>query len=137
MFRFYFTFLISLWSVRLLEKFSYRSNHPEVFYKKGILKNFAKILGKHLCRSLFFNKVAGGADNIILKETPAQVFCCEFSENFKNTYFVEHLRTAAPIHKSQSEWGRFEKWLWFRLELWLRKYLLLHLWILIHSSTRL
>ena len=32
---------------------------PEVFYKKGVLKNFAKFTGKHLCQSLFFNKVAG------------------------------------------------------------------------------
>ena len=30
---------------------------PEVFYKKGIIKNFAKFTGKHLCQSLFFNKV--------------------------------------------------------------------------------
>ena len=27
--------------------------------KKAVLKNFAKFTGKHLCRSLFFNKVAG------------------------------------------------------------------------------
>ena len=26
---------------------------------KGILKNFAKFTGKHLCQGLFFNKVAG------------------------------------------------------------------------------
>ena len=26
---------------------------------KSVLKNFAKLTGKHLCRSLFFNKVAG------------------------------------------------------------------------------
>ena len=25
--------------------------------KKGVLKNFAKFTGKHLCQSLFFNKV--------------------------------------------------------------------------------
>ena len=30
-----------------------------VFCKKGVLKNFAKFTGKHLCQSLFFNKVAG------------------------------------------------------------------------------
>ena len=30
---------------------------PEVFY--GILKDFAKLTGKHLCQSLFFIKVAG------------------------------------------------------------------------------
>ena len=30
---------------------------PEVFYKKGVLRNFAKFTGKYLCHSLFFNKV--------------------------------------------------------------------------------
>ena len=37
----------------------YRSSHPEVFCEKGVLINFAKFTGKHLCQSLFFNKVAG------------------------------------------------------------------------------
>ena len=32
---------------------------PEVFCKKGVLKNFAKFTGKQLCQSLFFNKVGG------------------------------------------------------------------------------
>ena len=36
-----------------------RSSRPEVFYNIGFLKNFAKFTGKHLCQSLFFNKVAG------------------------------------------------------------------------------
>ena len=27
--------------------------------KKGVLKNFTKFTGKHLCQSLFFNKVVG------------------------------------------------------------------------------
>ena len=27
--------------------------------KNDILKNFAEFIGKHLCQSLFFNKVAG------------------------------------------------------------------------------
>ena len=27
--------------------------------KKGVLENFTKFTGKHLCWSLFFNKVAG------------------------------------------------------------------------------
>ena len=31
---------------------------PEVFYKKGILRNFAKFTGKHLCLRVFFNKIA-------------------------------------------------------------------------------
>ena len=37
----------------------YRSSLPEVFCEKGILRNFAKFTGKHLCQSLFFSKVAG------------------------------------------------------------------------------
>ena len=31
---------------------------PEMFYKKAALKIFAKFTGKHLCRSLSFNKAA-------------------------------------------------------------------------------
>ena len=34
-----------------------RSRRWEVFCKKGVLRNFAKFTGKHLCQSLFFNKV--------------------------------------------------------------------------------
>ena len=41
------------------EPLGIRSSHPEVFYKKDVLRNFAECTGKHLCQSLFFNKVAG------------------------------------------------------------------------------
>ena len=51
---------------------------PSCYMKKGVLKNLAKFTGKHLCQSLFFNKVAGQACNFIKKETLAQVFSCEF-----------------------------------------------------------
>ena len=34
-----------------------RSSLPEVFFKKGVLRNFAKSTGKHLCQSLFFKTV--------------------------------------------------------------------------------
>ena len=37
----------------------FKSSRPELCFKKGILGNFAKFAGKHLCQSLFFNKVAG------------------------------------------------------------------------------
>ena len=36
-----------------------RSGRPGAFYKKSVLRNFAKFTRKHLCQSLFFNKVAG------------------------------------------------------------------------------
>ena len=43
------------------------SGRPEVFYKKGVPRNFAKFIGKHLCQSLFFNKVAGPRPATLLK----------------------------------------------------------------------
>ena len=45
-----------------------RSIRLEVFCKKGVLRNFAKFTGKHLCQSLFFNKVAGLRSTTLLKK---------------------------------------------------------------------
>ena len=36
-----------------------RGCHPKVFCEEDFLKNFEKFKGKHLCQSLFFNKVVG------------------------------------------------------------------------------
>ena len=36
----------------------HRSSRPVVFCKKGVIRNFAQFTGKHLCQSLFLNKVA-------------------------------------------------------------------------------
>ena len=57
-----------------------RSSRPECSVRKGVLRNFAKLTGKHLCQSLIFNKVTGKACNFIKKESLAQVFSCEFCE---------------------------------------------------------
>ena len=66
-----------------------RSSCPEVFYKKGVLRNFKKFAGKHLCQRLFFNKVADLAwpATLLKKESLAQVFSCEFFEISKNKQF--------------------------------------------------
>ena len=70
-----------------------RSSHPEVFRKKVFLK-FRKFTGKHLCQSLYFNKVAGRSYLIKLqasglrlyqKKTLPHAFSCEFCEISKNT----------------------------------------------------
>ena len=37
----------------------FRSNRQRRSVKKGVLRNFAKLTGKNLCQSLFFNKVVG------------------------------------------------------------------------------
>ena len=74
---------------------THRSNHQRCSAKKSVLRNFTKFAGKHLCRSLFFNKVADLACNVIEKETPAQVFSCEFCGISENNFFTEHLWTTA------------------------------------------
>ena len=106
---------------------SMQKQTPEVFCKKVVLKNFAKFTGKHLCQSLFFNKVADlrpatpPSDcfclwkrfsekfykihrktpvppyNFIKSETLSQVFSRAFCEIFKVTFFTEHLRATASI----------------------------------------
>ena len=41
---------------------------PEMFCKKGVLKNFAKFTGKHQSQNLFFNKVTGVMPKALLKK---------------------------------------------------------------------
>ena len=50
--------------IELSEEFMvmWKEEQPlKMFCKKYFLRNFAKFTGKHLCQSLFFNKVAGSA----------------------------------------------------------------------------
>ena len=49
------------------EVFLYRKQPPDVSVRKGVLTNFTKFTGKHLCQSFLLNKV-------LLKKTPARVF---------------------------------------------------------------
>ena len=52
-----------------------RSSRPKVFYKKGVLRNFAKFTGKHLRESLYFNKVAGlRSANVCLQGSKRPIF---------------------------------------------------------------
>ena len=45
-----------------------RSSHPRCSIKTGVLRNFAKFKGKHLCQRLFFNKNAGLRPATIIKK---------------------------------------------------------------------
>ena len=70
----------------------YQKQPPEVFYKKGVLKNFVKFTRQ----SLFFNNVAGLRPvKLLKKEILTQAFSCEFCEIFKNTIFTAHFRETA------------------------------------------
>ena len=47
---------------------NFRSSHQRCSVRKGVLRNFTKFAGKHLCQSLFFNKVAGLRPTALLKK---------------------------------------------------------------------
>ena len=67
-------------------------SRPEVFCKKGFLKNFAKFTGKHLHQSLFF-KVAGLRPATLLKKRLWHMcFLVNFAKFLRITFFTEHPR---------------------------------------------
>ena len=68
-----------------------------MFCKKGVLRNFAKFTGKHLCQRLFCNKVAGLSlrPATLLENVLAQVVSCEFCEISKKTFFYRTPSVAA------------------------------------------
>ena len=55
--------------------------------KKGVPKNSAKFTGKHLCQSLFLNKIANLRPATLLRKRLAQVLSCGFCEISKNSFF--------------------------------------------------
>ena len=67
-----------------------RRSHQRCSEKKGVLRNFVKFTGNHLCQSLFLIKL--------------QAWGCEFCENFKNTFFIEHLWTLLLTFVKGSKW---------------------------------
>ena len=82
--QYFFLYVFHLiYEVSLYDSIISRSSCPEVFCKKDLLKNFTKFTGKHLCQSLFFNKVAGWG--------LTKVFSCEFCE-----IFLEHVFYRTP-----------------------------------------
>ena len=66
----------------MLEGEKVRSIRPEVSCKKVVLRNFIKFTGKHLCQSLFFDKVAG---------LRYRCFPVNFVKFLGTSFFTEHL----------------------------------------------
>ena len=69
-----------------------RSSRPRVFFEKSVLKNFAELIEKHLCQSLFFNKFAGLRSAILLKKRLLYKYFLSVVKFLSTLFFVEHLR---------------------------------------------
>ena len=71
---------------------------PKMLWKKGVLKNFAILTRKHLCRSLF----AGlHVCNLLIRDTNTYFFLW-ILRNFKEHHFEEHLRTTASYFMNKN-----------------------------------
>ena len=69
---------------------AFRSSHRRCSVRKGVVRNFAKFAGKHLCQSLFFNKV------FLLKKTLwHRCFPVNFTKFLRTPFFTERLWATA------------------------------------------
>ena len=72
-----------------------RSSHQKCSIIKMFLK-YSQYSQENTCVGVFFNKVAGlRLANVLKKRLQHRCFPVNVAELFKNTYFEEHLRTAA------------------------------------------
>ena len=70
----------------------FRSSRPDVFCEKGVLRNFTKFTAKHLCQSLFFNKVGGLRPATLLKKRLwHRCFPVNFVKFLRTPFFIEHV----------------------------------------------
>ena len=80
-----------------------RSSYRRCSVGKGVLRSFAKLTGKHLCQSLFFNKIAGLSPATLLKK---RLLCRGFPVNFAKflrTHFLQN--TSERLLLMQYQYG--------------------------------
>ena len=83
-----------------------KKQYREVFREKGILKNFTKFTGKHLCWSLFFNIVAGLRPTILLKKRlQHRCFPVNFVKFSRTPFFYRTPPVAAFVFNSSGITG--------------------------------
>ena len=74
----------------------WRSSHRWCSLKKGVLRNFAKFIGKHICQRLFSNKVAGLRRATSLRKSFwYRCFPVNSAKFLRTAFFAEHFWTNA------------------------------------------
>ena len=88
------------WISRGFNICNFISTCSQVSEHVGVLKNYAKLTGKHWYWSLFLIKLQAShfqPVTFVKKETPARVFSFEFCEIFKKTFSIEQLYVTAFV----------------------------------------
>ena len=69
--------LVELWNIYS------RSSRPEVFCKKGVVRNFTKFIGKHLCQSLT-------PATLLKKRLWHRCFPVNFAKFLRTPFFIDN-----------------------------------------------
>ena len=69
----------------------FKSSRPDVFCEKGVLGNFAKFTGKHLCQSLFLMKLQAAPATLLKKRPCYRCFPVSFAKFLRTAFFTKHL----------------------------------------------
>ena len=83
-----------------------RSSRLEVLCKKGVLKNFAKFEGKHVCLSLSFNKVTSQRCSY---RTPLVATSRQCTFDFFDSISLESIRIRISIVKLPESKNSYNK----------------------------
>ena len=70
------------------ENWTIRISRPDVFCKKGVLRNFAKLIGKHLCQGVFLKEIA---KKLLKKILWHRCFPINFAKFLRTPFITEHL----------------------------------------------
>ena len=84
-----------------------------MYFRIGVLENFAMFTGNHLCWSLFFDKYAGlKACNFIKKRLQHTFFPVKFAKFLRTPFFTEHvLWLLLEISPELSLYYIWEQWM--------------------------
>ena len=98
------------WAQRIFHCFFIlRSSHQRCSVRKGVLRNLAKFTRKHLCQSLFFNKVAGPT-TLSKKRDWHSCFLMNFAK-FLRTPFSQNTSRRLLFHNLKILFSLFERML--------------------------
>ena len=73
-----------------------KSSYRRWSVRKGVLRNFAKFTGKHLCQSLFFNKATFAT--LLKKKLWHRSFPVKFVKFLRALFYTEHLWATASTY---------------------------------------
>ena len=93
-----------------------RSSRWQMYFKIGVLKNFAIFTGKHLCWSIFLIKLLAWNSATLFKRDSNTVFFLWILRNFyKQHFFMEHLRWLLLRGEIGAFYNRFSKYtfIWY------------------------